>query len=698
MRGLPAVIILVMLLNTALMGQHRISGGVIDGETKEPLVGANVYLLNNWRVGSATDLQGMFTLEVPGETMSDSLVVSFVGYTEKVVPLQQILRIALMPKAEVWEEVVVTASPLIAEEFKYMKIEKLDIYTNPAAKADPILAVNALPAATTTDESANISLRGSSPLETGIFMNNVPIYDAVRYSQLNGIGTFSLFNTSVIKNVTVFPGNPPLEYGNATSGIISLETDDYIVEDNTNSMIVSLANLGYSRQQKISSRQSIKVFTNYQPSGAMKALNEQSLEDIESFKSLDLGIYWYGAKNRYSWKVFSYSLLEGYDFNFQHPSYQGIFQQDKKRSFVTATVEREGKNGNWSLNSGGSLSRGDFSYSNVAFEVDNQDLYTSLNYLWKNAKYQIKTGFSVDHRESEVRGNFHQYGYALGPQHPTDTLKEKVISTALESFAYFKYYLSDKLATGGALRWNFPTRDQKGFLSHQLNLSYNTGPWSITGGFGRYHKNGLEENTGSLMAVTSEQWALDAKYQLSRGSLTASVFSKRSQLNNLNYDLAGVELFAEHRFMQKIEASVSFIWVNAKSPETTAYPYDLRYFVKANLSYSPGKAWTIEGILSARDGVLYLPVASAEFQDELEVYQPTYSKESLRRPAYFSLGLSLSKIFVISDGLAVIAFASLNNLTDHPNIRNYSYAPDYSFKVPNLFSQRTGYMGVVLNF
>jgi len=44
----------------------------------------------------------------------------------------------------------------------------VEIYLNPSSKADPLLAVNSLPSATTLDESANISFRGRSPAETGI--------------------------------------------------------------------------------------------------------------------------------------------------------------------------------------------------------------------------------------------------------------------------------------------------------------------------------------------------------------------------------------------------------------------------------------------------------------------------------------------------------------------------------------------------
>ncbi|MEQ9008726.1 MAG: carboxypeptidase-like regulatory domain-containing protein, partial [Ekhidna sp.] len=502
-------ILFFVLATSFLSAQQIVSGEVVDGDTKEGLIGAHVYLLNNWRKGAITDMEGRFTLELTSEEMEDSLIVSYVGFQEVIVPVTDGITIVMEPIEREGETVVVTAKPLIAEEFKYMEIKKIDIYTNPSAKADPMLAVNSLPSSTTTDESANISLRGSSPIETGVFLNNVPIYDGIRYSQLNGIGTFSIFNTSIIQNVTVFPGNPPLEFGNATSGIISMETDDRVLEGNTNSLILSLANVGFSREQKINQKQSLKLFSNWQPSGPIKLLNEKALEEIESFTSNDLGLYWYGSDENLSWKVMSYSVTEGYEFNFKHPTYQGIFDQGKRRSFLISSIEKPIGSGNLSFNNGLSYSDGDYSYSNVSFQVKKKDLFAGINYLLTNQSFSLKTGVSYDFRNSQVNGNFHEYFYALGQNHPTVSLNEGVHVKVLEGFGYFKYYFSEKIAFGTGLRKNIPIENDKNYLSNQANLSYTDEEWTVTIGAGVYHKLGLFENTGEPFEAKNLQKSID---------------------------------------------------------------------------------------------------------------------------------------------------------------------------------------------
>jgi hypothetical protein len=629
--------------------------------------------------------------------MDDSLVVSYMGYLELVLPVSNNLILELREVPLSGETVVVTAQPLIAEEFQFQKISKLDIYTNPAAAADPILAVNSLPSATTTDESANISLRGSSPLETGIFLNNVPVYDAVRYSQLNGIGTFSIFNTDIIKDVSVFPGNPPIEFGNTTSGVIALNTDEMVLEQSSNSIVVSLASIGLSRQQRLNDHSSLKLFTNWQGSDAIKTVNERSLESIESFQSKDLGVYWYGGKNSISWKVLSYTNLEGYAFNFESPSYAGIFHQAKARSFLVGKLEKELNKGSFSFNQGLSYSKGEFSYSNVGFNLDKQDIFLGVNYHLVEPSYALKTGLSYDRRGFDIAGNVHQYPYALDINHPTIQLDETAEVTNLEGYGYFKYFLGSKTVIGTGFRKNIPNNNERSYLSKQLNISYNLKPFKIILGAGEYFKTGLEEGTGEFFVANSRQLSLDVKYggDAIKGSL--SLFKKRSEILDVDYNVSGVEILVE-KSIGKLESSASLTLLDSKRTDDLPYQYDINYFVRSNLSYSLKGYWTIEGILMARQGIPFIPFNGGVFDPDLGVYEPIFSESAERMRNYVNVGISVSKIFLISDTKSVVGFLSLNNAFDRQNTNRYTYNFDYTSREPVLFSRRTIYFGAVINF
>ncbi|MFK7951599.1 MAG: carboxypeptidase-like regulatory domain-containing protein [Ekhidna sp.] len=691
-------IFLSLLIVFTSFSQSEIRGKVVDSELRDGLLGAHVYFMKNWRVGTITEMDGSFSLPIDPQYPNDSLIISFIGFEEMVVAAKDGLTIVLKSIQIDAGEVVITAEPLIAEEFKYIKIKKLDVYTNPAAKADPILAVNSLPSATTTDESANISLRGSSPLETGTFLNNVPIYDAVRYSQLNGIGTFSIFNTAIIKDLAVFSGNPPLEFGNTTAGAISLTTDDYILDGNSNSLILSLANIGFSREQKLNKKQSLKLFTNWQPSAAIKAINSKALESIKSFNSGDFGAYWYGGKEKLTWKVLSYSLLENYQFNYQHPSYQGTFEQTKKRSFLVSSLTLHTTGGEFSINNGLSISDANYGYSKINIDVIKKDFFGGINFLESNTQWSFKSGISYDYRTSTSNGNYHEFYYAQDTIHPTLNFDGEEKATTFDGFVYLKYYLSEKWALGSGLRKNIPINGQRNYLSRQLNLAFNDSHWTLILGGGKYFKHGLIENTGEAFSAVSDQVSVDVKYTKPRYSLALSLFDKDNSLDGMDYKARGAELFAEYKIGQKLNGSSSFTWLDASNKNSSDnFQYDLSYFIRSNLAYNPGKFWTIEGTFISREGVPSSLVSSASFDSDLAVYEPT-SFESKRLNNYANLSLSLSKIFSISEKLNVIAFCSLNNVFDKKNERGFNYNFDYSTVSTTYYSRRTGYVGAIFNW
>lgn len=688
----------ILLVGFIAHSQSEIRGKVVDAELNQGLLGAHVYFMKNWRVGTITGLDGGFSLPLDPAFPNDSLIVSFIGFKELVIPAENNMIVVLESEEFEAGEVVIIAKPLIAEEFKYVEIKKLDVYTNPAAKADPILAVNSLPSSTTTDESANISLRGSSPIETGTFLNSVPIYDAVKYSQLNGIGTFSIFNTSIIKDLAVFPGNPPLEFGNTTAGVISLSTDDRILDGSANSLIISLANIGYSREQELSKNQSIKFFTNWQPSAAIKAINSKALDAIKSFNSGDLGAYWYGAKGKMSWKVLNYSLIENYQFKYRHPSFQGAFDQSKKRSFLASTLTVPLSKGEISINNGLSISDANYSYSSIDIDVIKKDFFGGFNYLRSNQKWSIKSGVSFDYRNAKSEGNYHEFFYAQGLNHPTIDFTDMQTVQTLDTYVYLKYFLTEKWALGSGLRKNIPTNDQKSYLSRQLNLAFNSESWTVIMGAGTYYKHGLIENTGDAFSAESYQLSMDVKYVQPRYSLALSLFDKDNAIDGAEYMARGAELFAEYKLTNKINGSSSFTWLDASNKLDDNYQYDLSYFFRSNLAYNPGKFWTIEGTFITREGLPYSGVSSASFDTSLGVYEPTSSLKSTRLNNYGNLSLSISKIFTISEKMNVIAFCSLSNVLDQENERGFTYDFDYSKASSSYYSRRTGYLGAVINF
>jgi TonB-linked SusC/RagA family outer membrane protein len=105
---LSTAILVSVLFTFPVMAQFTVSGKVVDQETGESLVGVTV-VLKNTTIGTSTDINGEFKLEIPGER--GVIQVSYIGYRSQdinVNPSSSPLTIQLKEDFLGLEEVVVT--------------------------------------------------------------------------------------------------------------------------------------------------------------------------------------------------------------------------------------------------------------------------------------------------------------------------------------------------------------------------------------------------------------------------------------------------------------------------------------------------------------------------------------------------------------------------------------------------------------
>ncbi|MDO7743731.1 MAG: carboxypeptidase-like regulatory domain-containing protein, partial [Pedobacter sp.] len=95
-----------LCLAVNVQAQTKITGKVIAGDDKTPIIGASVKV-KNAPGGTITDANGIFALNVSPNTV---LVISFVGYSSKEVSVgtQTTLNVTLDPVKNDLTEVVVT--------------------------------------------------------------------------------------------------------------------------------------------------------------------------------------------------------------------------------------------------------------------------------------------------------------------------------------------------------------------------------------------------------------------------------------------------------------------------------------------------------------------------------------------------------------------------------------------------------------
>ena len=100
-----ALVSMLMLAGSGMYAQTNGIGGTVTDNTGEPIIGASVKVKGSSNMGTVTELDGNFKLNVkPGET----LIISYIGCKDQEVKAGENLKIVLQDNSEVLGEVVVT--------------------------------------------------------------------------------------------------------------------------------------------------------------------------------------------------------------------------------------------------------------------------------------------------------------------------------------------------------------------------------------------------------------------------------------------------------------------------------------------------------------------------------------------------------------------------------------------------------------
>ena len=181
----------IFLLTTVLYAQSGVvTGEIIDGEEKVPLMGAGV-LVKGTAHGVSTDMDGKFSLTVSANT--GTIEVSYLGYVTKAVPYKLTngkahLRVVLESDQQSLGEVVVTAKSTLIDIAKERKTP-VAVSTIQAAEIVDKLGTRELPEILNRTPSvyatkggggfgdSNINIRGFDSRNIAVMINGMPVND-----------------------------------------------------------------------------------------------------------------------------------------------------------------------------------------------------------------------------------------------------------------------------------------------------------------------------------------------------------------------------------------------------------------------------------------------------------------------------------------------------------------------------------------
>ncbi len=212
----------LLLINSAVYGgtTGKISGKVIDKETNEPIVGANVIIEGTY-YGAATDLEGYFYINniSPGKY---TVKISAIGY-HKVTVENVVVRIDLTTNLDasltsevitLGEVVVQAAQPLVTKDLTSSSaiVSSDDIKMMPVENLNQVVNLQAGVVAG--------HFRGGRSNEVAYLIDGIPVNDVY-----NGSVSVTVENNA-IRELEVISGTFNAEYGSALSGVVNIVTKE----------------------------------------------------------------------------------------------------------------------------------------------------------------------------------------------------------------------------------------------------------------------------------------------------------------------------------------------------------------------------------------------------------------------------------------------------------------------------------------
>ncbi len=204
-----------------------ISGVIRDDENGETLIGATVEAVG-LRKGNVSNEYGFYSFTVPVATDSITLRFSYLGYEtqeRRLVPKGNAkLDVSLRPQGSLLEEVTIVANQL-SEKVKSTEMSITTISTKEAkalpalfGETDLLKIIQLKPGvASGTEGTTGIFVRGG-----GNDQNLIVLDEAVVYNPNHLFGFFSTFNPDAVKDLKIWKGGFPSQYGGRLSSVIDV--------------------------------------------------------------------------------------------------------------------------------------------------------------------------------------------------------------------------------------------------------------------------------------------------------------------------------------------------------------------------------------------------------------------------------------------------------------------------------------------
>ncbi len=534
----PLITIFTLLITFLSIAQTTITGKVTDSKGIA-IEGANVYLEGTYD-GTSTNEKGEFSFET-SEISKQTLVVSFISFETffKSNDVSQLsnLKIKLKDDVNTLDAVLINAGSFEAgDNAKVTALKPLDVVTTASALGDVIGAFQTLPGTSANDDDGRLFVRGGDAEETQIFVDGLRVFTP--YSPTaNNIPTRGRFSPFLFKGMTFSTGGYSAEYGQALSGVLTLNTIDQPDQEKTE---IQLMTVGAGiRNTQIWGKNSFSINTSY----------------------INLAPYLWAYSDRNTWNKpfegFSGEMVYRYKPNDDallklYGAYSGtrfdVIQQDinfnngfrfglqNHNMYVNGSYSQQ-LNDNWNVSGGLSFTHDNSDINLQQDIVDNQE-----NAL--HAKIKLKKHFSNRFKLSFGTELFSRVFEEIYESNQGSLYKNQFTNNLLATFAESDVYFSKKLAAKLGVRVEKNSLLNQFTFSPRVSLAYKSGKNSqFSMAYGQFYqdpKNDYIKFDSNLQSENAQHYILNYQYVKNKQILRVEGYYKSyDDLVKYSGDFAG---------------------------------------------------------------------------------------------------------------------------------------------------------------
>ena len=497
-RAALLLLLLNLLVGSAFSQQQpltqTIKGTIIDQASEEPIIAANILVLNVDPVlGTATEMDGSFRLDkVP--VGRHSLRISCLGYEDAFINelevgsgKEVVLQIKLTESLVLMDEVVVKAERLngtpnndmASVSARSFSVEQTKRYA--AAVNDPArMALSFAGVSTRDDEGNEIVIRGNSPRGLLWRMEGVEIPTPNHFSDQGASGGgISALSVNMLANSDFLVSAFPAEYGNALSGVFDLKLRNGNNEKREYALQAGFLGLDLAAEGPIGPKGGASYLANYRYS-TLSILDQMGVVDISDGESIfqdaafkvhmptEGGGYWsFWGMGGLSSDVFQDSM-EQYDYH----SNRGVLGLNHRRY----------------------LAKNDYLETIISYsinEVGDDDSYLPTNYkdseqftdealrlsLLYNRKINARNTIRLGAIGSRLSYRFEDWYEADAPR--ITLIDEEGATATVQAYAQWKHRLGATLHLNAGLHATYLEVGDQVAIEPRLGLRWNFRPGKV---------------------------------------------------------------------------------------------------------------------------------------------------------------------------------------------------------------------------